>query len=283
MSAQVNEEDSPDGVGLSGSTSADPGSNWETLQRVSEGIGGPEQLRAAGGGLRQASARWQRWLHKEIDAAARAGLPPPMGASGATPRPYGAVRAGWILPPSLLPAHEDQSTYLASGATTRSASGAPPPPQWSRTQGQLDAPLLAGEVVVVRGSGSPVGRQAALSSAEHGATLLLVDPAPALHSGTAGTHNKYHQQHEGGGEEVRRIWAEQAQARQAQAARTAGQQLVHEVRTRYGHIGADAVYVQLAAPTTSEGAGESYPAGPPPVGLDEKAAAWNCSVERLQL
>ncbi len=280
MTGQVNEEDSADGADLGGPTSAEPGSNWETLQRVSEGIGGPEQLRAAGGGLRQASARWQRWLHEEIDAAARAGVPPPMGASGATPRPYGAAGAGWILPPSLLPAHEDPSTYPPSGATTRNASGGPP---WRRTQGQLDAPLLAGEVVVIRGSGSPVGRQAALSSAEHGATLLLVDPAPALHSGRSGTHNKYHQQHEGGGEEVRRIWAEQAQARQAQAARTAGQQLVHEVRTRYGHIGADAVYVQLAAPTASEGAGESYTAGPPPVGLDAKAAAWNCSVERLQL
>ena len=258
---------------------AEAGSHWETLKRVSEGIGGPEQLRTEGGGLRQASARWQRWLHEEIDAAARAGLPPPMTVSGATPQPHGVAGSGWILPPSLLPAQEKRYSYHATGATSRDAAG---PPQWSHRRGpdgQPRTPALSGEVVVIRGSGSPIGRQAALSSAEHGAIVLLVDTALAPHVGSSGTPSAHQQQPDGGGEEdVRRIWEEQAQLRQAQAARVAGQQLVHEVRTRYGHIGADAVYVQLAAPMAREGSG-----GVGLVGLDEKASAWNCSVERLVL
>lgn len=264
---------------LGQSAFAEPGSHWEALKRVSEGIGGPEQLRAEGGGLRQASARWQRWLHEEIDAAARAGLPPPMTVSGATPRPHGAAGSGWILPPSLLPAHEERSPHYAAGATSSGASG---PPQWSHRRGQPDGqprtPALSGEVVVIRGSGSPIGRQAALSSAEHGAILLLVDTALTPHVGSAGTPSAHQQQSDGGEEDVRRIWVEQAQLRQAQAARVAGEQLVHEVRTRYGHIGADAVYVQLAAPIAREGS-----VGVGQVGLDEKATAWNCSVERLVL
>lgn len=236
---------------------------------MSEGIGGPELLHRGGGGLRQASVRWRRWLHEEIDSAARAGLPPPMTSTYEA----GGSRT-WILPPSLLSEHD--RSFHPSGATSRGGAG--PPSQWAHRQGQSDGdpskPALAGEVVVVRGSGSPIGRQAALSSAEHGATVLLVDPAPKPPSSSAMSSAE---------EETRRTWAEQAELRQAQAARAAGQQLVHEVRTRYAHTGADAVYVQLATPVVREGAGGQYGVAPPPVGLGERAAAWNCSVERLQL
>ena len=109
-------------------SSAEPGSNWETLQRVSEGIGsaaGP--VRKEGGGLRQASARWQRWLHEEIDAAARAGLPPPMTMSGAAARPHGATGAGWILPPSLLPESQQQQQQPVFSAAAPAGRAAPPP------------------------------------------------------------------------------------------------------------------------------------------------------------
>ena len=77
---------------------------------------------------------------------------------------------------------------------------------------------------------------------------------------------------------MRRIWAEQAQLRKAQAARAAGQELVREVRARYGHTGADAVYVQVAQEQQGQQGGGALPAD-----VDEKGAAWNCSVERLQL
>ena len=277
-------------------SSAEPGSNWETLQRVSEGIGsaaGP--VRKEGGGLRQASARWQRWLHEEIDAAARAGLPPPMTMSGAAARPHGATGAGWILPPSLLPESQQQQqpVFSAAAPAGRAAPPPPPPPQWGHTSVGLDgraaerspSPSLSGEVVVVRGSGSPLGRQAALSSAEHGATLLLVDPAPpppppstSAPPGQDGAPPWQRQPEGDGGEEVRRIWAEQAQLRKAQAARAAGQELVREVRARYGHTGAGAVYVQVAQEQQGPQGGGALPAD-----VDEKGAAWNCSVERLQL
>ena len=167
------------------------GSSWETLQRVSEGIGGTGEgtpsARGDGGGLRQASARWQRWLNEEIEAAARAGLPPPMTVGGAAVRaPRAAVSssggggAGWILPPSLLPGQQSDWSY----PDTRRATAAPPAqpqPQPQRQQhprarpdGRPE-PALAGEVVVVRGSGSPLGRQAALSSA------VRTRPIPTTH------------------------------------------------------------------------------------------------------
>ena len=224
---------------------------------MSEGLGvAADGVGATGrGGLAQASERLQRWLHEEIETALHAGLPPPMTVVG------GSQAGAFVLPPSL-------SSLVAGGAApsvapldmqapwlTRPASGAPRP---QPAEGELP---LAGDVVVVRGSATALGRQAALSSAEHGATLLLVDPLPLPAAPLGATD---------GAAEVRRMWQDAMRGRAAATAREAGAALVAEVRARYASRGADAVYVQVAR----------QPGEEPKIGEGDE---WSCSVQRIKL